>query len=150
MSFITYYDVNLANTYFAIMYFIREIGRSRKGMSYALMLCKCQSARSSSAWVWNHISLVWTHVIDNSIWILTKLNAALCNNRLTTCGEKQQQSSRSEQSKGTPLRNHTNNDHFRCLINIWSIGIARRGLNELIFVKTSNSTKTDIFHFFCL
>ncbi len=70
-------------------------------------------------------------------------NAALCNNRPTTCGEKQQQLSRSEQRKGTPLRKHTNKDHFRCLITIWSI--ARRGLNELIFVKTSNSTKTDIF-----
>ncbi len=58
--------------------------------------------------------------------------------------------SRSEQRKGTPLRKSTNKDHFRCLITIWSIGIARRGLNELIFVKTSNSTKTDIFHFFCL
>ncbi len=39
---------------------------------------------------------------------------------------------------------------FRCLITIWSIGIPRRGLNELIFVKTSNLTRTDIFHFFCL
>ncbi len=50
--------------------------------------------------------------------------------------------------KGTPLRK----GHFRCLITIWSIGIVRRGLNELlIVVKTSNSTKTDIFHFFfCL
>ncbi len=36
------------------------------------------------------------------------------------------------------------------LNTIWSIGIARRGLNELIFVKTSNSTKINIFHFFCL
>ncbi len=52
--------------------------------------------------------------------------------------------------KGTPLRNRTNKDHVRCLITIWSIGIARRGLNEQIFVKTSNSTKTDISHFFCL
>ncbi len=30
----------------------------------------------------------------------------------------------------------TNKDHFRCLITIWSIGIARRGPYELIFVKT--------------
>ncbi len=61
-------------------------------------------------------------------------------------------SSRPEGSreKLTPLRKRTNKDHFRCLIAIWNIGIARRGLNELNFVKTSNSTKTDIFHFFCL
>ncbi len=44
--------------------------------------------------------------------------------------------------KGTPLRKRTNKDHCRCFITIWSIGIARRRLNELIFVKTSNSTKT--------
>ncbi len=47
--------------------------------------------------------------------------------------------------KGGTLRKCTNKDHFRCLIIIWSIGIARKGLNGLIFVKTSNSTKTDIF-----
>jgi len=54
------------------------------------------------------------------------------------------------QRKGTPHRKHTNKDTFRCLIAIWSIGIARRELNELIFVKTSNSIKIDIFHLFCL
>ncbi len=59
-------------------------------------------------------------------------------------------STRSEQRKGTPLRKRTNKDNFRCLITIWSIGIARRGLNELIFVKTSNLTKINIFHFFFL
>uniref|UniRef100_A0A671QDI0 tRNA (uracil-O(2)-)-methyltransferase n=1 Tax=Sinocyclocheilus anshuiensis TaxID=1608454 RepID=A0A671QDI0_9TELE len=47
--------------------------------------------------------------------------------------------------KGTTLRKRTNKDNFRCLISIWSIGNARRGLNELIFVKTSNSTKTPQF-----
>ncbi len=47
--------------------------------------------------------------------------------------------------KGTPHRKRSNNDNFRCLITIWNIGIASRGLNELIFVKTSNSTKSDIF-----
>ncbi len=52
--------------------------------------------------------------------------------------------------KNRTLRKHTNKDHFRCLITIWSIGIARRELNELICVKTSNSTKIDIFQFFCL
>jgi len=54
------------------------------------------------------------------------------------------------QRKGTLLRKCTNKDTFRCLIAIWCIGIARRGLNELIFVKTSISTKIDIFHLFCL
>ncbi len=50
----------------------------------------------------------------------------------------------------TLCRQSENKDNFRCLITILSIGIARRRLYELIFVKTSNSTKTDIFHFFCL
>ncbi len=48
---------------------------------------------------------------------------------------------RSEWRKGTPLRKRTNKDHFRCFITIWSIGIAKRELNELISMKTSNSTK---------
>ncbi len=47
--------------------------------------------------------------------------------------------------KGTPLRKCTNKDTFRHLITIWGIWITRRGLNELIFVKTSNSTKMYIF-----
>ncbi len=41
-------------------------------------------------------------------------------------------SARSERRKGTPLRKRANKDIFRCLNTIWSIGIARRGLNELI------------------
>jgi len=52
--------------------------------------------------------------------------------------------------KCTSLRKHTNKNTFRCLIAMWIIGIARRGLNELIFVKTSNSTKIYFFHLFCL
>ncbi len=56
-------------------------------------------------------------------------------------------SARSERRKDTLLRKCTNNDNFRCLITIWSIGITRRGLNELIFVKTSDST---FFTFFFL
>ncbi len=36
-------------------------------------------------------------------------------------------------------------DDFRCFITVWSIGIARRGLNELVFVKTSNSTNLVFF-----
>jgi len=50
----------------------------------------------------------------------------------------------------TPLKTHTNKDTFRCVFAIWSIGIARQGLNEVILVKTSILTKTDIFHLFCL
>ncbi len=57
-------------------------------------------------------------------------------------------SARSERRKGNPLRKYTIKDTFRCLISIWGIGIAKRGLNEQIFVKTSNSTKIDIFHYF--
>ncbi len=41
----------------------------------------------------------------------------------------------SERRKGTPLRKRANKDIFRCLNTIWSIGIARRGLNELIFCE---------------
>ncbi len=44
-------------------------------------------------------------------------------------------SARSEWRKGTPLRKRANKDIFRCLNTIWSIGIARRGLNELIFCE---------------
>ncbi len=57
-------------------------------------------------------------------------------------------SARSKRRKGTPLRKRTNKDHFRCLISICSTGITRRGLNELIFVKTSNSTKNQHFSLF--
>ncbi len=57
-------------------------------------------------------------------------------------------STRSERRKGNPLRKYTIKDTFRYLITIWSIGIAKRGLNEQFFVKTSNSTKINIFHFF--
>ncbi len=53
-------------------------------------------------------------------------------------------SARSEWRKGTPLRKRTNKDHFRCLITIWSIVIARRGLNELIY----STHLKNIFHFF--
>ncbi len=31
--------------------------------------------------------------------------------------------------KGTPLRKRINKVHYRCLITIWSIGIARRGFH---------------------
>ncbi len=48
-------------------------------------------------------------------------------------------STRSERRKVHPLRKYTIKDTFRCLITMWSNGIAKRGLNELIFVKTSNS-----------
>ncbi len=44
-------------------------------------------------------------------------------------------SARSERRKGSPLRKRANKDIFRCLNTIWSIGIARRGLNELIFCE---------------
>ncbi len=37
-------------------------------------------------------------------------------------------SAKSEWKKGAPLRKCTNKDHFRCLITIWSIVIARQGL----------------------
>ncbi len=53
-------------------------------------------------------------------------------------------SARSQRRKGNPLRKYTIKDTFRCLISIWSIGIVKRGLNELIFVKTSSSTKIKI------
>ncbi len=58
---------------------------------------------------------------------------------------------KSQQRKGTPLRKRTNKDDFRCFVTIWSIGITRRGLNELIFVKISNSTKFELaFHLIAL
>ncbi len=44
-----------------------------------------------------------------------------------------------ERRKGTPLRIVQIKVTFRCFITIWSIGIARRGLDELTFVKIYNS-----------
>ncbi len=53
---------------------------------------------------------------------------------------------RSEQRKGNPLRKYTIKDTFRCLITIWSIGIAKRGLNELIiFEKPQIRLKSTFF-----
>jgi len=46
------------------------------------------------------------------------------------------------------LRKYTIKLPFRCLIAIWSTGITKRGLNELICVKSSNSTKIDFFTFY--
>ncbi len=48
-------------------------------------------------------------------------------------------STRSERRNDNPLRKYTIKDTFRYLITMWSIGIAKRGLNEVIFVKTSKS-----------
>ncbi len=67
-------------------------------------------------------------------------SAFMCAIQISVSGR-----ARSEWRKGTPLRKRTNKDHFRCLITIWSIVIARRGLNA---EKTWNSAKIDIFHFF--
>ncbi len=39
---------------------------------------------------------------------------------------------KSELRKGNPLIKYTIKDTFRCLITIWSIEIAKRGLNERI------------------
>ncbi len=56
-------------------------------------------------------------------------------------------STRSERRKGNPLRKYTIKDSFRYLITIWSIGIAKRGLNEQIGVKTSKSICLTFFFF---
>ncbi len=50
-------------------------------------------------------------------------------------------SARSEQRKGTLSENVQIKDHFRCLITVRSIGIARRGLKEHIFVKTTDNPR---------
>ncbi len=65
----------------------------------------------------------------------------MCTLRMSVSGSVQEVS----REKGTPLRKCTSKDNFRCLITIWSIGIARRGLNELIFVKTSKFDQNRIF-----
>ncbi len=133
--------MNLANTYFTIIYFIREAARSQKGASYARDLQMSVSAIFffSSVWVWKSYFCGLDSCHREFNMNIYKVGM-LC---FTTIDLQ----SRSEQRKGTPLRKRTNTDHFRCFITIWSIGIAR-WLNEVIFVKTSNSTKTDIFHFF--
>ncbi len=51
--------------------FYKEIARSREGTSYVYTLCECQSAVRSFCFhqhgFKNHISLVWTIVMENSI-----------------------------------------------------------------------------------
>ncbi len=54
-------------------------------------------------------------------------------------------STRIEQRKGIPLRKHTNNTLLDVQLLFLAFAIPRRGLNELIFVKSSNLT---FFHFF--
>ncbi len=114
-------------------------------------LCKCQSAQLfcfHQDGFKTDISLGWTHVIENSIiYKAGMLRVAMIDLQLVV----RSSSSRPEFSrKCTPLRKRTNKDNFRCLVTILSSGVARRRLNEHIFVKTSNSSKTDIFHFFSL
>ncbi len=96
------------------------------------------------------------HLRQNRLWLRKYWNTViLCiyGDRMPSeaplCALFRWQSAReASREKGTPLRKYTLKDTFRCLITIWSIGIAKRGLNEHIFVKTSKSTKIDIFHFF--
>ncbi len=112
----------------------------------------CQSARSfclHQHGFEHHISLVQPSRICyeySQSW-----NAALYNyTKLVLRGSTSRQEASRE--KGRPLRKHTNKDYFRCLITIWIIGIARRGLNELIFVKTSDWKKLTLlllFFFAC-
>ncbi len=95
--------MNLANTYFTIIYFIRGVARSQ-GASYARALQMSVSAivLFSAAWVWKSYfcGLDSCHrEFDMNIY---SWNAVLYNNRPTACREKQQQS-RSEQRKGRLL-----------------------------------------------
>ncbi len=73
----------------------------------------------------------WNTVILCIVWRL----------RDVSCVEEKQQTSRSDLRKRYSSQKHTNKDYFRCLSSIWSIGITTRGVNELVFVKTSKSTK---------
>ncbi len=132
--------MNLPKTYFAMMHFI---GRSHALGKVRLMhaLCKCQSARSfcfHQHGFEKHISLYTCHREIN----INIHKSGMLQYRHATCGEKQRA------GKKLFLRKCTDKDNFKCLITIWSFGIARRGLKELSFVKTSNSNQ-DIFHF-CL
>ncbi len=51
-------------------------------------------------------------------------------------------------AKNIPFRKCTNKDYFRCLITIWSIGIARRGLNIFLW-KPQIRPKLTFFTFAC-
>ncbi len=88
-------------------------------------LCTCQSAQSicfHQHGFENHISLVLDSChaeFDMNIHKAGMLRFATIDLQL-----EKQQSSRSEQRNGTPLRKRTNKDDFRCLITIWCIGIA--------------------------
>ncbi len=69
----------------------------------------------------------------------------LLGSRAVMCALQMTVSARSERRKVHPLRKYTIKDTFRCLITMWSIGIAKQGLNELIFVKTSKSDLYPIY-----
>ncbi len=92
----------------------------------------------SSAWTWkNPIRYEYSQ----------STNASLCKKLTNNFWWEAEAVIQKWSEKGIPLRKHKNKDIFRCLITIWSNGIARKQLNELISVKTSIS---NIFHFFCL
>ncbi len=73
----------------------------------------------SSAWIWKIL-------FDMNIHKAGMLRFA--KYWPTTFGEKQKQSSRSDQKKGIPLRKHTNKDTFRCLITIGAMGSLENSL----------------------
>ncbi len=107
----------------------REIVCSRKGTSYVYALCECQSAvRSFCFHQHGFKNFHWFGVMS---WRIREKysqswNAVLCNNRRVR--SEQKQSSRSEQRKRYSSQK-TYKVNFRCLITIWSTGIARRGFN---------------------
>ncbi len=71
----------------------------------------------------------------------------VCVNTVILCVRVYLSASRAlYERKGTPFWKRTNTDDCRCLITIWKSWIARWGLNDLIFVKTSNSK----FSIFCV
>ncbi len=61
-----------------IMHFIERL-HARREAPLMHVLCKCQSAQSfcfNQHGFKNHVSLVWTHVINNSELIFTKLECS--------------------------------------------------------------------------
>ncbi len=68
--------------------------------------------------------------------------------RYARSSDDSQHEKRAEKSSSS-LKIYNIKDTFRCLITMWSIGIAKRGLNEHIFVKTSKSICFSVFFCFC-
>ncbi len=122
--------MNLVNVIFRNNILYREIARSRKGTCRRFANVSQRCGPFVFIIMGLKIAFHWFGLMS---WRIRykyshSWNAVLCNNRRTR-SEQQHCSSHPEVSrkKTVRLRKCINKVHFRCLITIWSIGIARRG-----------------------